>query len=97
MRIDDSNWLKMGKLVALRRDPGDDWRLGVVRRITRIDQEWRQIGVKFLSHRPILAALKQDTPFTLSYSVGDGGLLGRMAGCDLHRLRLSPPPPSAQA
>ena len=27
MRIDDSNWLKMGKLVALRRDPGDNFRL----------------------------------------------------------------------
>ena len=75
MRIDNSDWLKIGKLIALRRDPGDDWRLGVVRRITRFDQEWRKIGVQFLSHRPILAVLEPDAPSTLSYSVDDGGLL----------------------
>ena len=69
----------------------------MVRRITRIDQEWRKIGIEFLSHRPILAVLEPDAPFTLSYSADDGGLLGRMADCDLHRLRLSPPPPSTQA
>lgn len=75
MRIDDSDWLKMGKLVALRRDPSEDWRLGVVRRITRIDQEWRKIGVEFLSQRPQLAVLEPDAPSTLSYSVDDSGLL----------------------
>lgn len=75
MRIDDSDWLKIGKLIAMRRDPGEDWRLGVVRRITRIDQEWRKIGVEFISQRPQLATLEPDAPSTLSYSVDDSGLL----------------------
>lgn len=75
LRIDDSDWLKMGKLLAMRRDPGEDWRLGVVRRITRIDQEWRKIGVEFISQRPELATLEPDAPSTLSYSVDDSGLL----------------------
>lgn len=75
MHIDDSDWLKMGKLIALRRNPGDDWRLGVVRRITRIDPEWRKIGIEFISQRPLLAILEPDAPSTLSYSVDDSGLL----------------------
>lgn len=75
MRIDDSDWLKMGKLIALRRDPGDDWRLGVVRRITRIDREWRKIGVEFISQRPLLATLEPDASSAMSYSVDDSGLL----------------------
>ncbi len=75
LRCEDSNWLKMGKLFAMRRDPGEDWRLGVVRRIARIDHEWRKIGVEFIGQRPELATLEPDAPSTLSYSVDDDGLL----------------------
>jgi hypothetical protein len=75
LRNDDSDWLKMGKLLAMRRDPGEDWRLGVVRRITRIDADWRKIGVEFISQHPELATLEPDAPSTLSYTVDDGGLL----------------------
>lgn len=75
LRNDDSDWLKMGKLLAMRRDPGEDWRLGVVRRITRIDADWRKIGVEFIGQRPELATLEPDAPSTLSYSVDDDGLM----------------------
>lgn len=75
LRSDDSNWLKVGKLIAMRRDPGEDWRLGVLRRITRIDQEWRKVGIEFLGQRPVLAILEPDAPSTLSYVVDDSGLL----------------------
>lgn len=73
LRSDDYDWLKMGKLLAMRRDPGEDWRLGVVRRITRLDQEWRKIGVEFIGQRPELATLEPDVQSTLSYIVDDNG------------------------
>lgn len=75
MRNEDSDWVKMGKLLAMRPDPGADWRLGVVRRITRIDQDWRKIGVEFISDRPRLAHLDPQAMSSMSYSVDDAGLL----------------------
>jgi hypothetical protein len=75
MRNEDSDWVKMGKLLAMRPDPGADWRLGVVRRITRVDQEWRKIGVEFISDRPRLAHIDPEAMASMSYSVDDAGLL----------------------
>lgn len=75
MRNEESDWVKMGKLLAMRPDPGESWHLGIVRRITRIDQDWRKIGVEFLSRNPRLAILEPDALSTLSYSVDDSGVL----------------------
>lgn len=74
MRVDD-NRLKPGKLVALRRDASDDWRLGVVRRITRLDQEWCKVGVEFIGQGPRPATLEPDLMSIMSYSLRDNGPL----------------------
>ena len=72
LRGEDSEWVKVGKLLALRVDPSQPWIMGVVRRITRLKDDMRKIGVQTLDAAPSVCQLEvyESTP-TLSYSVDD--------------------------
>jgi hypothetical protein len=70
LKNDQSEWVRVGKLLAIRLDPTAPWRVGMVRRITRHMQDWRKIGVSVLHDLPELASL--ETPLdqaTFAYSV----------------------------
>lgn len=72
LKGEDSEWVKVGKLLALRLDPGDSWLIGVVRRITRMQDDVRKVGVQTLDATPSLAQLEvHENAATLSYSVDD--------------------------
>lgn len=71
LRNDDGDWVRVSKLLGLRADPGENWRLGVIRRISRIDADWRKIGIEFLSEQPRLVYLEQSEESSLSYSVDE--------------------------
>jgi hypothetical protein len=72
LKGEDSEWVKVGKLLALRLDPGDSWLIGVVRRITRMQDDVRKIGVQTLDIAPSLVQLDiHESNPTLSYSVDD--------------------------
>jgi hypothetical protein len=72
LRSEDSEWVKVGKLLALRLDPGDAWLIGVVRRITRLEDDVRKIGVQTLDVAPSLGQLEiYESTTSLSYSVDD--------------------------
>ena len=72
LKGEDSEWVKVGKLLALRLDPGDSWLIGVVRRITRLQDDVRKIGVQTLDTAPSLAQLEiHESTSTMSYSVDD--------------------------
>jgi hypothetical protein len=75
LRNDDGDWVRVGKLLGLRQDAGDHWRLGVIRRISRIDGEWRKIGIEFLSKAPRLVYLQLTEGASLSYAVDDASHL----------------------
>jgi cyclic-di-GMP-binding protein len=74
VRNDDSEWIKVGKLLALRPDSGESWHLAVVRRIGRVDEEWRTIGIEVITQQAQLVFIEAETGITLSYSVDDRGM-----------------------
>ena len=43
-------WLKVGKLIAIRRDEGTAWGAGVVRRISMDEKRNRYVGIEMLAH-----------------------------------------------
>ncbi len=72
LRCEDSDWVKVGKLLALRLDPAESWVIGVVRRISRVDGDHRLIGVQTLDAAPTLASLEShEVTSSLNYSVDD--------------------------
>ncbi len=72
LRGEDSEWVKVGKLLALRLDPSQSWLIGVVRRITRLQDDIRKIGVQTLDTSPVLVQIESyESAPTLSYSVDD--------------------------
>ncbi|MCP5278007.1 MAG: hypothetical protein H6935_06565 [Thiobacillus sp.] len=76
LKNDQSEWVRVGKLLAIRLDPTAPWRVGIVRRITRHMEDWRKIGVSVLYDVPELATLEATLDqATLSYSV-DGAAYG---------------------
>ena len=79
LKNEDSEWVKVGKLLALRIEPGPDWVSGVVRRITRVDGGQRKVGVQTLDALPALASIESHEPAaaSMSYSVDDAGADGK--------------------
>lgn len=73
LRNEESDWVKVGKLLALRMDPGDIWHIAIVRRITRLENNLRKIGLQTLNSAAYLVQLEQEQAHELSYAVEDGG------------------------
>ncbi len=72
LNADQVEWIKIGKLVAIRPDPGSDWKIGIIRRITRLDQEGLKVGVQILGDKPNLVQLEPDkAQQDTAYSVDD--------------------------
>jgi len=70
LRGEESEWVKVGKLLAIRLDPTHAWQVGVIRRITRMKDDMRKIGVQTLSKEPRLVQLEaSEIAAGLSYSV----------------------------
>lgn len=72
LKNEQSEWVRVGKLLALRIDPTSPWRIGVVRRITRQKDDWRKIGVSVMDGIPELGRLEVTLDHaSVTYSVGD--------------------------
>jgi hypothetical protein len=70
LKGEESEWVKVGKLLAIRLDPTHPWLVGVIRRITRMHDDMRKIGVQTLSSEPVLVQLEtHEISAGLSYSV----------------------------
>ncbi len=70
---EESEWVKVGKLLALRMDPGDIWHLAIIRRLTRIENNQRKVGLQTLNSVTHLVQLEQEQTHELGYAVEDGG------------------------
>lgn len=76
LKNEQSEWVRVGKLLALRLDPTAPWRIGMVRRISRQEDDWRRIGASLMYEVPELARLESTAEHTtLTYSV-DGSAYG---------------------
>lgn len=80
LRNDDGDWVRVGKLLGMRQDPGDHWRLGVIRRISRVDADSRKVGIEYLSQQPRLIYVESSESTSLSYSVDESLAMGDNAG-----------------
>jgi cyclic-di-GMP-binding protein len=72
LKSEDSEWVKVGKLLALRLDPADSWLIGIIRRITRQTDDTRKIGVQTVNAIPVVVQLMpHESSLSLSYTVDD--------------------------
>lgn len=70
LKAEESEWVKVGKLLALRHDPAENWKIGVIRRLTRQGSETQTVGVQLLDTKPALVQLEPEEAVTeLAYSV----------------------------
>jgi cyclic-di-GMP-binding protein len=73
LKGEESDWVKVGKLLALRMDPGDMWHLAIIRRLTRLENNQRKVGLQTLNSVAQLVSLQQEQVHELGYAVDDGG------------------------
>lgn len=72
LKGEESEWVKVGKLLAIRLDPTHPWLIGVIRRISHMHDDMRKIGVQTLSSEPVPTLLEtHEITAGLSYSVED--------------------------
>lgn len=71
LKAEESEWVKVGKLLALRHDPADNWKIGIIRRLTRQEGDTRSVGVQTVDAVPLLVQLEPEETKELSYSVDD--------------------------
>ena len=58
----DKDWLRPGALIAVRpQGTSAPWRIGIVRRLSRIDDDTSSVGIETLAETPTLALLHDTT------------------------------------
>lgn len=69
-----ADWLKVGALVAMQPDGGDNWLLGIVRRYSRKSETEAGAGIESLSQRVLSVELKPRTASTYAAAAGTPAL-----------------------
>jgi hypothetical protein len=69
---DQSPWVRIGKLLALRHEESKEWVVGCIRRIARVDNNRQIIGVSLFGGDIIAVQIKlYEKSVSLSYEVND--------------------------
>lgn len=55
----DKDWLRVGALIGIKVHDVEKWKLGIVRRLTRINEDTSSIGIQTLAEMPTLAMLHE--------------------------------------
>jgi len=53
-----NDWIRLGKLVALKPERSSHWRIGVVRRMNKLASSQHYVGIEILSNTPVMVMLK---------------------------------------
>ncbi len=53
----DKDWLRVGALIGIKAHDVDKWKIGIVRRLSRINEDTSSIGIETLAEMPTLAML----------------------------------------
>ncbi|ODU12452.1 MAG: hypothetical protein ABS91_01720 [Thiobacillus sp. SCN 64-35] len=64
----DKDWLRVGTLLGVKPHDGNEWRLGIVRRLSRLNDDTSSVGIETLPEMPTLAIL-YDTASSSGYTV----------------------------
>lgn len=82
-------WLKVGALLAMQPQGGDNWVLGVVRRYFRETQSEARVGIQVLAHRVTAVELRPRMASSYAAVSGEPGLLieGLSLAGEVHLVR----------
>ncbi len=69
----DKDWLRVGALICIKPHEAALWQLGIVRRLSRLNDDSSSVGIESLAGTPALAML-YDTPPPSSYTVNGVGV-----------------------
>lgn len=58
----DKDWLRVGALVGIKSHESAIWRIGIVRRLSRVNTDTSSIGIETLPESPTLVTLTDTTP-----------------------------------
>ena len=86
-------WLRVGALVALQPEGGDNWLLGMVRRYHRESENEARVGIEALSRQVVSVELKVRTVSSYASAASTPGLL-LADGAAADEVRLVLPPAS---
>jgi len=53
----DKDWLRVGALIGIRGHDASDWQIGIVRRLSRLNDDTSSVGIETLVETPTLAML----------------------------------------
>ncbi|HEX5674337.1 MAG TPA: hypothetical protein VFX83_03115, partial [Azonexus sp.] len=53
----DKDWLRVGALIGIKSHDVEQWTIGIVRRLSRVDEDTSSIGIETLAEMPTLAML----------------------------------------
>jgi hypothetical protein len=57
VELHDMDWLRVGTLLAVKPHDTTDWKIGIVRRLSRHSDDTLSVGIETLPHKPELAML----------------------------------------
>ena len=63
----DKDWLRVGALIGIKSHDADQWQIGIVRRLSRVNDDTSSVGIETLAETPTLAMLHDTT--TPGYTV----------------------------
>jgi hypothetical protein len=73
-------WLKVGALIAMQPEGGENWLLGIVRRYNRESENEARVGIQTLAQEVVSVELKPRRSSSYAAAAGIPGLLIRGAG-----------------
>ncbi len=53
----DKDWLRVGALIGIKSHDVEQWKIGIVRRLSRVDEDTSSIGIEILAEDPKLVML----------------------------------------
>ena len=56
------DWVEVGSLIGVEGETFRDWRVGVIRRVTRTEQQQQRVGVQLLTQASTLVGLRRPVP-----------------------------------
>jgi hypothetical protein len=57
VEVRDKDWLRVGALIGIKAHDSATWRLGIVRRLSRLNDDTSSVGIETLAETPALAML----------------------------------------
>ena len=57
----DKDWMRVGALIGIKSHDASQWQVGIVRRLSRVNDDTSSVGIETLAERPTLAMLYDTT------------------------------------